>query len=617
MKSKISLFNLAIFKQNCRRLWLWLAGLTASYLFLYIGSLHAQFYWVREEGTGVSALDYYQAVVSVVTDMHGFLIYYNAVAALITAMFVFSYLFTPRNTNMVHTFPLNRKSLFLTNYVTGLLVLLVSLVIPTIAAQIYAAPHYAALVGKLYFIELFILFGSDFLFFNLAVLVLMFVGNPFAVPVLYAILNYLYLGGMLLLNVLIQCICYGIMDIDLRVNMLTPIEYFSDFIRMAKLNDDVRSIVFEGKMQFFCYLVVAVVFGILAYIAYVKKQIETAGDLITVRWLKPIFQWSGAFCAAVLAVAVYLSIFFMGNEHVGFGVVYFGVIFCGTVAFFLIQMLLDKTFRVIRKKVCYSCLAFVACVSVLLVSLHGDVFGIERYVPDASKVKMAMFRMPAAGNQWQLADEKEEIETVRSMHQYILTNRPSFNDYEPEFQITYIMENGKTVNRSYPFAEYSEDETVLELARQSEEYASQKEHALESMFGIHPESVTPIRVTYGWYDEKTEVYSEEDVKEKEVRQIYQALLKDIEDGSYTRALAKEATGRVEEGEFFDERMTLEFSVGKDNRSIDELRLLGYDAAFERTRSVQILVSADCTHLVKAIGKIDPKLLKMMKEGAYY
>ncbi len=56
------------------------------------------------------------------------------------------------------------------------------------------------------------------------------------------------------------------------------------------------------------YVVAAVFIYALAYYCYKKRRIESAGDLLTFGWIKPLFRWGAGICVGYLA-AVILSQF--------------------------------------------------------------------------------------------------------------------------------------------------------------------------------------------------------------------------------------------------------------------------------------------------------------------
>lgn len=134
MKSKISLFNQAVFKKNLTRGWMLWAGLLVIYMWMlpmnaYNRLTEAFRYQNYGQGTDVAleaALPF--IMTTSVWSVLRVLVPLFAMAALLCAMHVFSYLFTARNSNMMHTYPVTRVSLFFTNFISGFLSLFAPLV---------------------------------------------------------------------------------------------------------------------------------------------------------------------------------------------------------------------------------------------------------------------------------------------------------------------------------------------------------------------------------------------------------------------------------------------------------------------------------------------------------
>ena len=187
MKSKISLFNKAVWKRNVAGGW----GLWSALFLFYILVLPVSLYGSMVQMIRSNVVDkpseaiYPFMMVDNLWRM-SFYVPIFAIAALFCAMYVFSYLFTARNSNMMHTYPVNRLSLFVTNYVSGLAILLV----PAIFAALLTLAGGASLgvvtgeVVKYYMLWILTAAVENIFFYSMAVCLLMFVGNIFAVPVI-------------------------------------------------------------------------------------------------------------------------------------------------------------------------------------------------------------------------------------------------------------------------------------------------------------------------------------------------------------------------------------------------------------------------------------------------
>ena len=151
MKSKISLFNRAVFRRNLTGYFgLW-TGLFVACLIYYPASIYSKMVFAArhaDEGAGEQALQFWRSAdfLEHIWNMN-FLIIIISIAALAAAMLLFSYLFAARSSNMMHTYPVTRVSLFVTNYVTGLLFLLVPLFVSAVLGLAVAA-SFGAVTGE-------------------------------------------------------------------------------------------------------------------------------------------------------------------------------------------------------------------------------------------------------------------------------------------------------------------------------------------------------------------------------------------------------------------------------------------------------------------------------------
>ena len=103
----------------------------------------------------------------------------TALFGLLCAMAVFSYLYASRSVGMLHALPLRREGLFLTNYLSGLLFLLLpnlAVFLLALAAEVFAGTVvFSSLFTWLVVVSLFGLF-----FYSFAVFCAMFTGHVLA-----------------------------------------------------------------------------------------------------------------------------------------------------------------------------------------------------------------------------------------------------------------------------------------------------------------------------------------------------------------------------------------------------------------------------------------------------
>ncbi|MBO5372069.1 MAG: hypothetical protein J6A75_05030, partial [Lachnospiraceae bacterium] len=458
MKSKTSCFNKTIFKKNFTRFWVIWAGILLWNLFvlpcnIFINYLH-QSTWGKMTEVEIEA-----EKISVITGlievyMNPTLLFIFAVAA---AMAVFSYLYTFRAANTMHALPVTRKELFVTNYVSGLLFLLLPLLIGFLSGTLVsAACGYTCLdyllKGMLYAI------GLSFFFYTFAVFVAMVAGTLAAVPIFTFILNYLYVGTKLLIELLIDCISYGV-SIEFnrgKMDILSPLYYLNHEVGFDYDYSGRYAVctgIFGGK-AIVGYAIAAILFLAGAYLIYKKRDIETAGNLISVPWIIPIFRWGSAFCGAVLLGVFTCQLISVKSAAAEFGVAVVSALIYGCVIFFLVQMLLEKGVRVFKKKRFIELGAFFVFLFVAMFAVEKDWFGIEKQLPETEEIERAyIYRSYPVGG-----DTKEDIAAIREIHTLCIENKQKFEseiaqiteDSEmTSISVKYFLKDGSIMCRDY------------------------------------------------------------------------------------------------------------------------------------------------------------------------
>lgn len=534
MKSKTSLFNKAVFRHNltgCFGLWagLFLVNLVFLPVRFYGGLAEIERYAEREHLAAARI----SSMPSIIwgSDWAVALAFAGALAA---AMFLFSYLFTARNSNMMHTYPVNRCSLFATNYVTGLLFLLVPLTVSVLLALLVSASC-GAVTGEIaasLFIWLGVTVAENIFFFSVAVCVLMFVGNMIAVVPLYIILNFLYMGMIRIAEWMVNAVCYGVETFSLSSEVrrvLTPFYYFItlDVYRGSGEDGQLWYSFGEAKVLF-VYLAAAAVFTAIALAAYLKKHIETAGDVITVNWLKPIFRWGVAVCTSSLGAAAVSMLLFQKS----FAVILAGVIIIGAVVFFIAQMLLERSVHVFKKKRALECLVYTVLICLVYIGLDADILGLERKIPEISEVKEVYMN----GGIELYAADSGEIAWAEDIHRQIIDskkeferagNRDTAGDFNSYFYTSfdYWLKDGSRIRRNYLIPR---DDAAGSVSSQIEEYADRPEVILKRYFGTHYPDVE----VFGGHWEDATAAGEPSVRvsEADAVKIYRAFEEDVRAG---------------------------------------------------------------------------------------
>lgn len=481
MQSRTSLFNSALFRKNMTRFWpiwavygvIWVLALPGNLLSEYLNG-----YMQPEFAPGnVDSLVMNVASTLGIALAFGF--------GCIAALAVFSYLYQHRSAVAMHTFPLRRECLFVTNYLSGLAFFVLPLAVVfvlTLGAE--------AVCGAVNVSGLLVWFtaqvGYVLFFYSFAVFCAMFTGNAFAMPVFYGILSVLAPVMALMADTTFQKFIYGYSSSG-RMNdiatILSPLVNLYERVHQLDrmLDDETILYYMSGWGWIILYALVGVVLAAAALLVYRRRQVESAGDVVSVALVRPVFKYGVAVCSALTFGSVLFEFFFDSNSAYSAGIMLVLLVLCGGAGYFVAQMLLDKSFRVFtRHWKGFVGLSFTLIAAVGLV--YFDPFQLVYTIPPANQVKSVsltnVYTYPDGGQSyWDLQDPEiirqvldlqnavigQRTETQRNIRRYRVDGEPEQNRYELDngewiyvnnagtyyFEIHYTLTSGRTSERGY------------------------------------------------------------------------------------------------------------------------------------------------------------------------
>lgn len=294
---------------------------------------------------------------------------------------------------------MRRETLFLTNYLTGLLLcaapaLLSSLLLWAVGAGFGAAVFVPAM-------QVFTATMLGFLlFFSFAVLVCCVVGQMAAMPIVYVILNFTFFVLETIVRHLLFTFVYG-MPYSQSSTMqsfalhATPVlgllqggfRVQTDWLE----RDGMYYMEYAPRLEGWSYLgmlaVLGLVFALCAFLLLKHREMERSGDVIAVGWLRPVALYVFTIgCALVLGAL--MEELFSSNTSDNFWYVLLFSCAGAFLGYFTGKMLLHKTIHVFQS----GWLGLGACCLVLLLAFGAaefDLFGYSRYLPERSAVQAA------------------------------------------------------------------------------------------------------------------------------------------------------------------------------------------------------------------------------------
>lgn len=557
MQSKISCFNKTIFKKNLTRFWpfaviygVYLMMVHPMVTYLEISN-HAQRYSETQPWQIVG--DHFIDMTEPVSVFF---------AAIVIAIAVFSYLYQSRSANMIHAFPVTRTELFVTNYLSGLALMVIPQLLAALATNLVIIGKANSMIWAVW-AWFGITLGETIFFYSFASFIVMFTGQLLAAGLFYMIWNFLYVATVALINVVGDLMIYGLNGqlISKIRHPLFPVAYLLGNVGFY-VDGSANIYHVQGISSLLIYAGAGLIFAALAWYIYQKRRIECAGDFLSMKWTMPVFRWGTAIIvgAAGALCWTYLSGEYTSQNRMVTKFVIF-LVLCAAVMFFVAEMFIEKSFRVLKKRIAVEC---VTCVAVLIVGvslLQFDVFGIESYVPQTEEIQ----HVALWGNGNVNFEDASDVEKVRALHKLIIDHRKDqkaqmqngvmeqtavFDDagemvleenayYSDYITITYTLKNGKNVSRYYRIV--TNDVSFMELlTAQCEALFNDTEALKRGYYGINYKELNwqligagveraRVDAQGGYFFDNDPVYG----SQEDLQKLFDAVLADFDSGAFS------------------------------------------------------------------------------------
>lgn len=454
MRSGTSYFNWPVFKKTLLRYWpvwgaysvIWLVALPLQGLMML--QLEAQ---ARPGLTG----GYMKTFANQVPEMAQLSLVLAVAFGALSAMAVCSHLYNARSANFFGSLPVKREGLFVTHYLAGLAFLIVpTAVIFLLTLLVEAAGGVVFLPGLGFWLAATC--GECLFFYSMAVFCGMFTGHILALPAFYGIFNVLATGVYVLVEAVFRLFYYGFTGFGSAVSevvgWLTPLRKLNPWTVELWITED-GGYRIHGLDCVAVYAVVAVVLAICSFFLYRARRLESAGDVVSVKCMRPVFQYGVAFCAG-LALGIFTTSFLGGEEPT----LMISILVWAVIGYFVARMLLEKSFRVLRywKGAAISAGAF----ALLFLVVGFDLTGFETRVPAADQVDhveldgVRVTHLNDGGDYSTMTEENREfVDYAILLHQAAVDQRGkrsgSGTMAAVGLHLTYHLKNGGELSRYY------------------------------------------------------------------------------------------------------------------------------------------------------------------------
>lgn len=539
MKSKIFCFNRTIHRKNMALFWpiwvLYLAYMIVRFPF----SLFVTFERNARVYMGTDAKEIQLRNLDALRDIFrmDIQVFGVFVLASIVAVCVFHYLTNSRSANAIHALPVTRGELYCTNVLSGGLMLLIPLLAGYLGAVIVCISYKIDCIAAIgtWFITIA---GVSIFFLSIAVCAIMLSGQTFGGLLIYWIGNGLYIGIRNLFASLISFLGWGVtystVVSRIHLEFLSPIYYL---VRLLKFEerfsygengtiDEVQYFISYGN-SVIGYSFVSILFFALGYWFYKLRPLEKAGDFLTNSLLHPVFRWGAGTCAGVaLSIAIANGAGNILTRKATENVAVASILIVGIGFFFVSDMLVQKTFRVVTKKRVLEATIFLVMFTIVVLAMKMTAYRMSAYLPELEKIEKIQIHMNNP-----VMYEGEDMEWAQSIHRELIENQSmyqegrDFQKNQQSIQFRYYYKNGSYTTRSY---EISINENTKELAKQINLAEWNGANYLKNAICEEYQEASIIGARLGVFEKNMTYDGELEISEEAGKALYEAYLKDIE-----------------------------------------------------------------------------------------
>lgn len=461
MTFKVFLFNKGVIVSDLKRFW-WISVLYGLVLLLLL-PFHHMMQIVSVDSEWMS--EALKRSLDIFSGQGGLQALLICTVPVILAVLIFQYLHSVRATGVMHSLPLDRKSLFLSHCSSGLVLLLLPVLVTGLALvalnMTTTLKDYYSLLNILEWVGITALI--DVLVFAIAVFVGMFTGSAAAHIAFTYILQVLPTGLNILLAENLRHLVHGYADIS------TPTKLKYNF-PLLLFTGGISSDYFTAGTVAVYLLGIALFLAAAAYV-YKLRHAEAAGEVIAFPILRPVFKYGVTACTMLLAGA-----YFAGAYNGALPVIVWGYLLGSLLGYLTAEALLQKSLRVWSSYRGY--LGYAAVVAVLLVGVATDVTGYEHRVPEPDRVKKVYFgsslgpwieveKNDATATKRSIAtierggeymggsffEKRSNIENIILLHRRLVQERHDTSKEWQKHYIIYSLDNGSYLARQYSIDE--------------------------------------------------------------------------------------------------------------------------------------------------------------------
>lgn len=502
-------FSVSLFKESMRKGWLisltFFVALVSTSTLFFTGAGLDQF--IENEGY-------------VGYNVEHIPVYYYIILGLLaicSAIYSFNYMHSKAVSVSIHSLPLNRSKIFITQFTSGLIIVSLPVIINGIVLLVFAnrlTGRAEELISKGYFdkgidplrnmmsiSEILSFLGISLiaviLSYSLSVLAGIIAGNLISQAIVAIILNSALVAIAYCIKELSSIFIFGYATLPEYIKGSQG--FFADLITGDSLIQHLHPLYYAvtnygvGSWAFLlAWLLISCAIALLAYLLYTKAKLERSGENAIYKFSNNITTIIISFVAMV-SVGVLIPDFIPGYYQFAFPFVVTGIL-----TFLVCQMVLHKKINIFDVDLVKRLCVFAGVVVILIAVPIFDLGGFERKVPEVSAIKNVTIDYDSVDNAGAMdafdkkliIKEKANIESIVNYHKKILDKQKEVetamkkeiessyddvDDYEilRVIKFVYTLENGTVMARGYSVPDMLFTDESFAKVVTSDEYKKQ------------------------------------------------------------------------------------------------------------------------------------------------
>ncbi len=542
MQSKTSFFSPIIFKKNLSRFYLLAILYTVAVcliLPLVVNLTIMDYNYILESheiATGRTKIDVLtEESVRAIYNSTVYMAILSFFGAVSSAMAVFGYLYRSNNSNMIASLPIRREAVFLSSIASIYVVVIAANALACIITLALTIPQGLMLGG--WIMDWFFISLMQFTtFFGIASFCAVITGSIVAMPLIYGTINCVVFTLVSALTGAMSIIMFGVQvnSPDWAYYLSPPFFIFEDvraFEVIFKPNphNEINSIfedaVYKSWGPMWAYTGVGIAFMAISTVLIRKRHMETAGDVISFKFLKPVFKVLFTLSAAIIGGMMIYGMFFSYSNVSSYISIMLCFAICAFIGYVLSEMIVKKRSKINVKKTMPLALASAVLAGGFITAVEFDLFGAEKYVPQESEVQSVEFGA-GGSSKWVMwvkgEDDPAVLTEVLNLHQTIIDKR-EYHDYQNEsgyrdghpeyYYLTYFMENGDEVTRRYDVYDVMGADTGFTELRELINGEFAMAERLSPKFEVNLETIAHAEIQYDTIVEGASFNEEEYMEE--------------------------------------------------------------------------------------------------------